>query len=86
MLQKWVQFLGWEDSLKKEMATHSSIFAWEIQQTEGAWQTIVHGITWSQTRLTTEQQYSEVQVMKKENSLHFLRAVLFECPILFGES
>ena len=26
---------------------------------------IVHGITWSQTRLTTEQQYSEVQVIKK---------------------
>ena len=25
-----VQFLGREDSLEKEMATHSSIFAWEI--------------------------------------------------------
>ena len=35
-----VESLGLEDSLKKEMATHSSIFAWEIQQTEGAWQTI----------------------------------------------
>ena len=23
-----VQFLGWEDPLEKEMATHSSIFAW----------------------------------------------------------
>ena len=28
--------LGWEDPLKKEMATHSSILAWEIPQTEGA--------------------------------------------------
>ena len=26
----WVQSLGWEDSLEKEMATHSSILAWEI--------------------------------------------------------
>ena len=26
--------LGWEDSLEKEMATHSSILAWEIPQTE----------------------------------------------------
>ena len=26
----WVQFLGGEDSLEKEMATHSSILAWEI--------------------------------------------------------
>ena len=26
--------LGWEDLLEKEMATHSSIFAWKIPQTE----------------------------------------------------
>ena len=25
-----VQFLGWEDPLEEEMATHSSILAWEI--------------------------------------------------------
>ena len=30
----WVLFLGWEDPLKKEMATHSSILAWEIPWTE----------------------------------------------------
>ena len=29
-----VQFLGWEDPLEKEMATHSSIFAWKISWTE----------------------------------------------------
>ena len=29
-----VQFLGWEDPLEKEMATHSSILAWEILWTE----------------------------------------------------
>ena len=28
--------LGWEDPLKKEMATHSSILAWEIPWTEEA--------------------------------------------------
>ena len=28
------QFLGWEDSLEKEMATHSSILAWKIPWTE----------------------------------------------------
>ena len=26
--------LGWEDSLEKEMATHSSILTWEILRTE----------------------------------------------------
>ena len=29
-----VQSLGWEDPLEKEMATHSSIFAWRIPWTE----------------------------------------------------
>ena len=26
----WVQSLGWEDPLEKEMATHSSTLAWKI--------------------------------------------------------
>ena len=30
MREIWVQSLGWEDLLKKEMATHSSILAWKI--------------------------------------------------------
>ena len=30
----WVQSLGQEDCLEKEMATHSSILAWEITWTE----------------------------------------------------
>ena len=29
-----VRSLGWEDSLEKEMATHSSILAWKIPKTE----------------------------------------------------
>ena len=34
MQETWVQFLGQEASLEKEMTTHSSILAWEIPQTE----------------------------------------------------
>ena len=30
MQEMWVQTVSWEDPLEKEMATHSSIFAWEI--------------------------------------------------------
>ena len=30
----WVQSLGQEDLLEKELATHSSILAWEIPWTE----------------------------------------------------
>ena len=29
----WVRFLGWEDPLEEEMATYSSILAWEISWT-----------------------------------------------------
>ena len=29
MQETWVQFLSLEDSLEKEMATHSSILAWK---------------------------------------------------------
>jgi len=31
-----IQSLGWEDPLEKEMATHSSILAWQIPWTEEA--------------------------------------------------
>ena len=30
MLETWVRSLGQEDPLEKELATHSSILAWEI--------------------------------------------------------
>ena len=30
MQETWVQSLGWEDPLEKEMATYSSILAWRI--------------------------------------------------------
>ena len=30
MQETWVRFLGPEDLLEKEMATHSSILAWKI--------------------------------------------------------
>ena len=34
MQETQVQSLGWEDLLKKEMASYSSILAWEIPRTE----------------------------------------------------
>ena len=34
MWETWVRSLGREDSLEKEMTSHSSILAWEIQFTE----------------------------------------------------
>ena len=34
MRETWVQSLGWEDLLEKEMATHSSTLAWKSPWTE----------------------------------------------------
>ena len=34
MQQTWVQSLGWEEPLEKEMANHSSTLAWKIPWTE----------------------------------------------------
>ena len=34
MRETWVQSLGWEDPLEKEMATHSRTIAWRIPWTE----------------------------------------------------
>ena len=34
MQETQVQSMSWEDPLEKEMATHSSILAWEVPWTE----------------------------------------------------
>ena len=52
VLEFWVQSPSREDSLEKEMATHSSILAWRIPMDRGAWQATVHGVTKSQTQLS----------------------------------
>ena len=41
----WVRSLSWEYPLEKEIATHSSIPAWEHYMDRGAWWPTVHGVT-----------------------------------------
>ena len=52
MQETWVQFLGQEDPLEKEMATCSSILTWRIPMDRGAWQATVHGVAMSRTWLS----------------------------------
>ena len=47
--ETWVQSLGWEDPLEKEMATHSSILDWRIPMDRGAWWATIHRVEKSQT-------------------------------------
>ena len=44
MQQTWVQSLGREDLLEKEMATHSSVLVWKIPWTEEPGRLTVHGV------------------------------------------
>ena len=50
MQETWVQSLGREDPLEKEMATHSIILAWRIPWTEEPGG--VHGVAKSWARLS----------------------------------
>ena len=45
----WVQTLGWEDPLEEGTATHSTILAWRIPQTEEPGRVTVHGVAKSRT-------------------------------------
>ena len=51
MQETWVQSLGREDILEKEMATHSSILAWKIPWIEELGGLQVQGVAKSSTRL-----------------------------------
>ena len=44
MQEIWVQSLGQEDSLEKEMATYSNILAWEIPMDRKDGLATVHGV------------------------------------------
>ena len=52
MQETRVQFLNQEDPLEKEIATHSSVLAWENPMDRGALQATVHGIAKSRTQLS----------------------------------
>ena len=61
MLEMWVRSQGWEDAVEKEMATHSSILAWEIPWTEepGGLQSmgsqrVRHDLATERTRIQSE--------------------------------
>ena len=52
MQETRVRFLGREDPLEKEIATHSSTLAWKIPRMEKPWKAAVHGVEKSRTRLS----------------------------------
>ena len=59
MQEMWVQSLGQEDALEKEMATHSSILGLENTMYRGACWATVCGVTKSQTQLSNTKPISD---------------------------
>ena len=53
-----VQFLGWEDALEKEMATHSRILACEIPWTEEPGR--LQSMAWGHRESDMTEQFSRV--------------------------
>ena len=54
--ETWVRSLGWEDSLEKGMATHTTILGWEIPWTEEPGGLQFMGSQKSWTQLSKKQQ------------------------------
>ena len=52
MQETWLQSLGWEDPLEKEMATHSKYSCLENPMERGAWWATVHRVTKTGTQLS----------------------------------
>ena len=52
MQENCVQSLGWEDPLEKEVATYSTILAWEIPRMKEPGRDIIHGVAKNPTRLS----------------------------------
>ena len=69
----WVRSLGWEDTLDKETATHSSILAWRIPWTEEPGGLQSTGLKELDMTEHTAQNFTEVctNVNKIELELHF---------------
>ena len=57
MQETWVQSLGWEDPMEREIETHSSIFAWEIPGQRSLAGYIVHGVAKVGNDLVTDQRW-----------------------------
>ena len=73
MRETWVQSLGQKDPLEKEMATHSSLLAWEILWTEKTGRLKSMG---SQKSDTTERLNHTHHVYI--SSVQFSRSVIFD--------
>ena len=62
-----VRFLGREDPLEKEMATHTSIPAGRTPRDRGAWWATVHGVAQSRTQLSDHSATTHIYTFTKKS-------------------
>ena len=75
MQETKVQSLGREDFLEKEMATHSSIFAWEILWTEKRGGLEAMGLQKLRHDLETKQQQQKFKKRNLNISFHIFKSL-----------
>ena len=78
MQETWFLSLGWEDSLEKEMATHSNILTWRIPWTEKSGRLQFMGLQ----ELDTTDWLSTHIVIPATDELHFLDLLLYSPNVL----
>ena len=87
MQETWIWFLGWEDLLEKEMASHSSILAWEIPWTEepgGLWSIgykYSYILRWCSFRTLTHKYWGRAVHPKADAITSIIRKCNFWIPI-----
>ena len=88
MKKAWVPSLGWEDLLEEKMATHCM----ENPMDRGAWWATVHGVTKSQTWLSTVCQVltllyeiNENKMIGKTKHIH-LKMISVKLNVIYGNN
>ena len=96
MQEIWVQSLGWDDPLEKEIATHSSILVWRIPWTEELDRLQSMGLQRVQTTTTRGQenwycdQAISTQAEKREKQQRFrpsinVRSIFYMSALSLGK-
>ena len=88
-IQVW--FLGWEDPSEEEMATHSSILAWEISWTEEpgrlrSTRLQRAGHDWAYTHKTMRMRVLWIFFIKVLSSSHVWKKLIYICILCEGMS
>ena len=82
-----VRFLGWKNPLEKEMATHSSILAWEFLGTEepGGLQSIVSQNIWTRLKQLNSSSSSSPPLSSQGENIYSPppRPQALPCPLPF---